>query len=126
VVEKEGSSSSGVDTELSGVRRWSHLQISGRAGRAEREMWAGGRLGAAWRKENGREGGRGAARQHGPHGQDGSEQCGQRWQCALVAEAAWRTGEGGGVRATRCGVVDRWGRAAIGPSVSGGVEEGEG
>jgi hypothetical protein len=41
-VEKEGSSSSGSSMEQSGVRRWRLLQISGCAGRAEREMGGGG------------------------------------------------------------------------------------
>jgi hypothetical protein len=54
VVEKEGSSSSGVDTEQSGVRHQRLLQIDGRAGENKRGKW-GGRLVAAWRKESWRE-----------------------------------------------------------------------
>jgi hypothetical protein len=56
VVEKEGSSSSGVDAEQSGVRRRRLLQIGGRARENKRGKWGGGgRLSAVWRKENGRE-----------------------------------------------------------------------
>jgi hypothetical protein len=43
-----------VDARQSGVRRWRLLQIGERAGENERGKW-GGRLGAAWRKGNGRE-----------------------------------------------------------------------
>jgi hypothetical protein len=54
VVKKEGTSSLGVDAEESGVTRWWLLQIGGRAGENKRGKW-GGRLGAAWSKENMRE-----------------------------------------------------------------------
>jgi hypothetical protein len=40
----------------------------------------------------------------------------------LVAEAGWRTGEGGRARATVCGVANRWGQAATGSGVYGGVQ----
>jgi hypothetical protein len=53
-VEKDGSSSSGVDAEQSGVRRRWLPQNGGRAGENMRGKW-GGRLGAALRKGNGRE-----------------------------------------------------------------------
>jgi hypothetical protein len=51
---------------------------------------------------------------------------GSEWLWVEWLEAGWRTKEGGGARATRHGATDRWGRATTGPSVSSGVQEGEG
>jgi hypothetical protein len=68
-MEKEGSSSSGMDAQ------WSEVPVSSPnrrvRQRAEREMGGGGWLGATRRKENGREGGGGSTRH-------GSTECGVR------------------------------------------------
>jgi hypothetical protein len=85
----------------------------------------GGQLRRATRRRE-KERKRGAGSAARPRGQNGSGRRGQRQHRALVAEAGWRTGEGGGARVTRRSVADRWGRAATGPDVSSGVWEGEG
>jgi hypothetical protein len=82
------------------VRRQRLLQIGGRAGRAEKEIGGGGGM-AAWTARSG-------------------------WLQAACSEVGWRIGEGGGAQVTRYGAADRWGRAATGPDVSGGVWDGEG
>jgi hypothetical protein len=67
------------------------------------------------RKMGVREGPGRGGRQHGPWGRDGSRWRGRRRQLAVAAEAGWQTGKGGRVR-LRCGMADRCGRVATGPS----------
>jgi hypothetical protein len=77
-VEKEGSSSSGMGVERSGVRHQHVLQISGHAGRAEGEK-GGGSAQACHTVEGEREkegGGVGSVAR--PWGRNGSGWCGQR------------------------------------------------
>jgi hypothetical protein len=95
VAEKEGSSSLGVEVEQSRVRHRWLLQIGGRAVENEREMGGGGRLGAAWRKENGRERGPRAWR-------SATRTAGLGWLWLTRSEAAVR-GHGGSRLANRGG-----------------------
>jgi hypothetical protein len=82
--------SSGSGTERSGVRHRRLLQISRRAGRAEREM-GGGSAQACHAVEGYREkeaGGR-AWSVVGPRGRNGFGRRGRRWQRTLAVEEGW-------------------------------------
>jgi hypothetical protein len=97
-VEKEGSSISDMDAERCEAPASSPNR---RARRESRERnWGGGGT-AAWTARSG-------------------------WLQEACSEVGWRIGEGGGAQVTRYGAADRWGRAATGPDVSGGVWDGEG
>jgi hypothetical protein len=75
----------------------------GRVGRTREGNGGVGSVLRGGRKTGEREGpGRGGW-QRGPRGRDG-----QRQKRTLATEVGWRTGEGGGARATRCG-GQRWG-----------------
>jgi hypothetical protein len=59
----------------------------------------GGRV-TRWREKDGEKGG-GVGLAVRPHSQDGFGRCYGRRQRVLMAEAGWRTWEGGAVQATR-------------------------
>jgi hypothetical protein len=113
VVEKEGSSSSGAPASF--PNRWASRESG------EGNGGGGVQLGAARRKENGRE-------RVGPGRGTTARTVGSGWLRAVRSEAAAHAHGGGGLanRGGWQGAADRWGRAATRPGVSDGVREGEG
>jgi hypothetical protein len=106
-VEKEGSSTSGSGAERRGVRCRRLLQISGRMGSAEREMWGSVQACHVAKGEREKEGG-GAGRQleaaARAHGGGGLANKGRRWGVGDAARLTGRAGrQRGPVSATGCG-----------------------
>jgi hypothetical protein len=109
-VEKEGSSSLGVDVDVE--RSEASAASSIRRARGESREGNGGWVGTGVPRGGGRK------KERGGRCGGSSRTMGLEW-----LQAAWSevTNRGG-----RRGAADRWGRAATGPSVSSGVQEGEG